>query len=131
MLTPRALAAPGRNTIVLKTVEVSPRSQSLAVELFEEAGLAAGVLKLISMSRESSSALTAEFKAHQRLGFELYFCDREQSHVSILVYRVGKIIAVEAAKHLKTCILALRGKVQPSYIPDLFLLTFMYFISVP
>lgn len=65
-LTLRAIAAPilCGNTVVLKTSEVSPRSQSLVVELFEEAGLPAGVLNLISLSTKNAPALTAEIIAH-------------------------------------------------------------------
>lgn len=66
ILSIRAIAAPilCGNTVVLKTSEVSPRSQVLVAELFEEAGLPAGVLNIISMSRESSPVLTAEIIAH-------------------------------------------------------------------
>ena len=65
-LTLRAIAAPilCGNTVVLKTSEVSPRTQALVVELFEEAGLPAGVLNLITFSPKKAPALTAEIIAH-------------------------------------------------------------------
>ena len=65
-LTMRAVAVPllCGNTVVLKSSEYSPRSQALVVELFQEAGVPAGVLNFISISRENAPALTAEIIAH-------------------------------------------------------------------
>jgi len=88
------------NTVVLKTSEYSPRSQSIVVDLFEEAGLPAGVLNLISCSPNKAPALTAEIIAHPAIR-HINFTGSD---------RVGKIIAMEAAKHLKPCVLELGGK---------------------
>jgi acyl-CoA reductase-like NAD-dependent aldehyde dehydrogenase len=52
------------NTVVLKSSEYSPRTQALAVQLFHEAGFPNGVVNYISMSRESSPALTAQIIGH-------------------------------------------------------------------
>jgi acyl-CoA reductase-like NAD-dependent aldehyde dehydrogenase len=40
------------------------RTQALAVQLFHEAGFSNGVVNYISMSRESSPALTAQIIGH-------------------------------------------------------------------
>lgn len=48
------------NTAILKCSEVSPRSQAIVAEVFEEAGFPPGVLNFLSMSREAAPALTAE-----------------------------------------------------------------------
>lgn len=50
--------------MVLKSSEISPRSQSVVAELFEEAGLPPGVLNFINVSRENAPSLTAEIIAH-------------------------------------------------------------------
>ncbi|KAF8189363.1 Aldehyde/histidinol dehydrogenase [Pholiota molesta] len=101
-LTVRAIASPliAGNTIVLKPSETTPRSQSIVVELMEEAGLPAGVLNFLPMSREGTAALTAEIIGNP-LVRNVNFTGGD---------RVGKIIAMEAAKHLKPCILELGGK---------------------
>ncbi|KAF8804740.1 aldehyde dehydrogenase [Phlegmacium glaucopus] len=109
-LTLRAVAAPilCGNTVVLKSSEVSPRSQALVVELFEDSGLPAGVLNLISLSRENAPALTAEIIAHPAVR-HINFTGSD---------RVGKIIAIEAAKHLKPCVLELGGKAPAIVLND-------------
>jgi delta 1-pyrroline-5-carboxylate dehydrogenase len=88
------------NTTVLKCSEVSPKSQAIVAEVFEEAGFPPGVLNFISISREAAPALTAEIIGNP--------------HVRTINFtgsdRVGKIIAAEAAKYLKPCILELGGK---------------------
>ncbi|KAF8962311.1 Aldehyde/histidinol dehydrogenase [Flammula alnicola] len=108
-LSIRAVAVPilCGNTTILKSSESSPRSQSIVAELFHEAGLPAGVLNFISMSRESAPALTAEIIAHP-LVRSINFTGSD---------RVGKIIAMEAAQHLKPCVLELGGK-SPSLVLD-------------
>ncbi|KAH9477607.1 Vanillin dehydrogenase [Psilocybe cubensis] len=88
------------NTAVLKSSEISPRSHSIVVELFKEAGLPDGVLNFVSMSRDSAPSLTSEIIAHPAI-----------RHVNFTGSdRVGKIIAMEAAKYLKPCVLELGGK---------------------
>ncbi|TFY71895.1 hypothetical protein EVG20_g1109 [Dentipellis fragilis] len=88
------------NTVVLKPSEHSPRTQSLVVDAFQEAGLPAGVLNFLPMSREDSPRLTAEIIAHP--------------HVKNVTFTgsdtVGKKIAEQASRHLKPCILELGGK---------------------
>ncbi|EDR01973.1 uncharacterized protein LACBIDRAFT_175070 [Laccaria bicolor S238N-H82] len=109
-LAMRAVAVPliCGNAVVLKSSEYSPRSQALVVELLQEAGLPAGVLNFISISRENAPALTAEIIAHP-LVRNINFTGSD---------RVGRIIAMEAAKHLKPCILELGGKAPTIVLDD-------------
>jgi acyl-CoA reductase-like NAD-dependent aldehyde dehydrogenase len=109
-LSVRAVAVPilCGNTTILKSSEFSPRSQSIVVELFEEAGLPPGVLNFISMSRENAPALTAEIIAHPAVRC-INFTGSD---------RVGKIIAMEAAKYLKPCVLELGGKAPAIVLDD-------------
>ncbi|RDB25346.1 Salicylaldehyde dehydrogenase [Hypsizygus marmoreus] len=105
----RAVAIPliCGNTVVLKSSENSPRTHALVVELFQEAGLPKGVLNFISMSRESSPRLTAEMIAHPMVR-KINFTGSD---------RVGRLLAAEAAKYLKPCILELGGK-SPMVVLD-------------
>ncbi|KAJ7735095.1 Aldehyde/histidinol dehydrogenase [Mycena maculata] len=109
-LTIRAFAVPliCGNTVIVKSSEFSPRTQALAVRLFHEAGLPSGVLNYISMSRESAPALTAEIIAHP-LVRKINFTGSD---------RVGRIIATEAAKHLKPTVLELGGKAPAVVLND-------------
>ncbi|KAG6829246.1 hypothetical protein H0H87_012150 [Tephrocybe sp. NHM501043] len=109
-LSLRAVAIPliCGNTVVLKSSEHSPRSQALVFELFHEAGLPAGVLNYISVSREDAPTRTAELIAHPAVR-KINFTGSD---------RVGRIIAVEAAKHLKPCILELGGKAPVIVLND-------------
>ncbi|KAJ7042783.1 Aldehyde/histidinol dehydrogenase [Mycena alexandri] len=109
-LTLRALAVPIMcgNTVVIKLSEYSPRTQALAVQLLHEAGLPNGVVNYISMSRESSPALTAQIIAHP-LVRKINFTGSD---------RVGRIIATEAAKHLKPTVLELGGKAPAVVLDD-------------
>ncbi|KAJ7484397.1 Aldehyde/histidinol dehydrogenase [Mycena latifolia] len=109
-LTIRAIAMPIMcgNTVVVKSSEYSPRTQALAVQLFHEAGLPNGVVNYLSMSRESSPALTAEIIAHP-LVRKINFTGSD---------RVGRIIATEAAKHLKPTVLELGGKAPAVVLND-------------
>ncbi|KAJ7154676.1 Aldehyde/histidinol dehydrogenase [Mycena filopes] len=109
-LTIRALATPVMcgNTVVIKSSEYSPRTQALAVQLFHEAGLPNGVVNYVSMSRESSPALTAQIIGHP-LVRKINFTGSD---------RVGRIIATEAAKHLKPTVLELGGKAPAVVLND-------------
>jgi len=96
------------NTVVLKTSEVSPRIQYVIAELFHEAGLPNGVLNFIHTSRESAPARTAEIIAHPAVR-KINFTGSD---------RVGKIIASEAGKYLKPCVLELGGKAPAVVLND-------------
>ncbi|KAK0204225.1 Aldehyde/histidinol dehydrogenase [Desarmillaria ectypa] len=110
VLTLRAIAVPilCGNTVVLKSSELSPRSQFIVAELFQEAGLPAGVFNLVSVSREDSPAVTAEIIAHPFVR-KINFTGSD---------RVGRIIASEAAKYLKPCVFELGGKAPAIVLDD-------------
>ncbi|KZW00824.1 aldehyde dehydrogenase [Exidia glandulosa HHB12029] len=88
------------NTVVLKTSEISPASQSIVAQVLEEAGLPPGVLNVVHIAKEDAPRLTAELIAHP-LVRKVTFTGSTN---------VGRIIACEAAKYLKPCILELGGK---------------------
>ncbi|KAG6860491.1 hypothetical protein C0995_010528 [Termitomyces sp. Mi166 len=96
------------NTVVLKSSEYSPRSQAVVVELLHEAGLPPGVLNYVSVSREDAPARTAELIAHPSVR-KITFTGSD---------RVGRVVAMEAARHLKPCILELGGKAPVIVLDD-------------
>ncbi|KZT04813.1 aldehyde dehydrogenase [Laetiporus sulphureus 93-53] len=87
------------NTVVLKCSAVSPRIQSLVGEIFQEVGLPKGVLNTISIAEEDISKCMAEMIAHPAVR-KINFTGGPN---------VGRAIAMEAAKHLKPCVLELSG----------------------
>ncbi|KAH9944782.1 Aldehyde/histidinol dehydrogenase [Amylocystis lapponica] len=110
LLAVRAVAIPllCGNTVVLKSTEVSPRTQAIVVELLHEAGIPAGVLNYISMAREDSPFRVPEIIAHPAVR-KINFTGSA---------RVGQIIAETAAKYLKPCILELGGKAPVIVLED-------------
>ncbi|KAJ7598561.1 aldehyde dehydrogenase domain-containing protein [Mycena floridula] len=88
------------NTVVLRPSELSPRSISLIAEALQEGGLPPGVLNVVTMSAQDTPSRIAELIAHPAIR-KINFTGST---------RVGKIIAMEAAKHLKPCVLELGGK---------------------
>ncbi|KAG6899940.1 hypothetical protein C0993_005062 [Termitomyces sp. T159_Od127] len=96
------------NTVVLRSSEYSPRSQAIVVELLHEAGLPPGVLNYVSVSREDAPARTRELIAHPAVR-KITFTGSD---------RVGRIIATEAAMHLKPCIFELGGKAPVIVLDD-------------
>ncbi|KAG7097743.1 hypothetical protein E1B28_005064 [Marasmius oreades] len=109
-LTLRAVLVPilCGNTVVFRPSELSPRSCSIICELFKEAGLPDGVFNFVSISREDTPRLTAEIIAHPSVR-KITFTGSD---------RVGRIIAMEAAKHLKPCVLELGGKAPAVVLND-------------
>ncbi|TFK41679.1 Aldehyde/histidinol dehydrogenase [Crucibulum laeve] len=109
-LSVRAIAAPilCGNTVVLKCSEYSPKSQALAVELFQDAGVPEGVINFIATTREDAPATTAQIIAHPAVR-KVTFTGSD---------RVGKLIAIEAAKHLKPCVLELGCKTPIVILDD-------------
>ncbi|KAI0766681.1 aldehyde dehydrogenase [Trametes elegans] len=109
-LTLRATAVPIAcgNTVVLKTSEVSPRSQTIIVECLAEAGLPAGVLNCIHTTREDSAARVSELIADPDVR-KINFTGSDT---------VGRLIAKEAAKYLKPVVLELGGKAPVVVLDD-------------
>ncbi|KAH9944794.1 Aldehyde/histidinol dehydrogenase [Amylocystis lapponica] len=123
-LTIRAVAIPiiCGNTAVLKCSELSPRSQAIVVELLHEAGLPNGVLNFVAMPREDAPLRVAEIIAHpavRRINVSSPRAAHPDPSARTLLTAhpqftgsdtTGRLIAAEAAKHLKPCIFELGGK---------------------
>jgi len=109
-LTVRAIAVPlvCGNTVVVKSSELSPRSQEVAIEALHEAGVPPGVINYLSMSRDSAPQLVSELIGNP-LVKHINFTGSD---------RVGKIIAGEAAKYLKPCVFELGGKAPAVVLDD-------------
>lgn len=98
----RAVAVPLAcgNSVILKASELCPRTHSLIVESFAEAGLPAGVLSIVTNApQDAGDVVGALIDASEvrRINFTGSTT-------------VGKIIARRAADHLKPCLLELGGK---------------------
>ena len=89
------------NTAVLKPSEDAPMTGGiLLAEIFEEAGLPAGVLNVITSTRDDASGIGDELIAHPAV-----------RRISITgSTEVGRIIAEKAGRHLKRAVLELGGK---------------------
>lgn len=98
----RAIAMPLAcgNTVVFKASEQCPRTHSLIVEAFAEAGLPDGVVGVVTNAPADAAEIVGaliDHKAVKRINFT------GSTHV-------GKIIARRAGEHLKPCLLELGGK---------------------
>jgi acyl-CoA reductase-like NAD-dependent aldehyde dehydrogenase len=105
----RAIAMPLAcgNTVVLKSSENCPALHRLIGTVLQDAGLPAGVVNVISNAPEDAPAVVERLIAHpavRRVNFT------GSTHV-------GRIIAQQAAKHLKPALLELGGK-NPLVILD-------------
>ncbi|THH27728.1 hypothetical protein EUX98_g6451 [Antrodiella citrinella] len=95
------------NTVVMKTSEISPGCQLVAGEILREAGLPDGVFNVVHVAREDVGPRVAEIIAHP-LVRKIAFTGSD---------RIAKILAAEAAKHLKPCVFELGGK-SPAVVLD-------------
>ncbi|KAK1227503.1 hypothetical protein PQX77_009500 [Marasmius sp. AFHP31] len=109
-LTLRAITIPilCGNTVVFRPSEISPRSCAIVYEVLKAAGLPDGVFNFLSIRKEDTPTLTAEIIADSRVR-KVTFTGSD---------RVGKIIAMECAKHLKPCVLELGGKAPAIVLDD-------------
>jgi len=96
------------NTVVVRPSEFCPYTSYLVVDALQDAGLPPGVLNFVPMSVENTPKLTTEIIAHPSIK-KIAFTGSD---------RVGKILAGEAAKHLKPCILELGGKAPSVVLED-------------
>ncbi|MBD3679978.1 MAG: aldehyde dehydrogenase [Rhodobacteraceae bacterium] len=98
----RAVAAPLAcgNTVVLKGSELCPKTHEWVARAFCDAGLPAGVLNFITNAPEKASEVVEALIAHPSV--------RRVNFTGST--RVGREIAVVAARHLKRCLLELSGK---------------------
>jgi acyl-CoA reductase-like NAD-dependent aldehyde dehydrogenase len=102
ILATRAIAYPlvCGNTVLFRASETSPRTHELLAETFYEAGLPPGVLNFITNAPDQASEIINSLIAHPAV--------RRVNFTGST--RVGRIVALECAKHLKRCLLELGGK---------------------
>ncbi|HEY1503081.1 MAG TPA: aldehyde dehydrogenase, partial [Stellaceae bacterium] len=110
ILAIRAIAAPLAcgNTVILKASETSPGTQYLLGRVFRDAGFPPGVVNVVTNAPADASQIVQALIAHpavRRINFT------GSTHV-------GRIIAQEAAKHLKPVLLELGGKAPLLVLDD-------------
>ncbi|KAH8982274.1 aldehyde dehydrogenase [Lactarius akahatsu] len=96
------------NTVVVRPSEVCPHSSSFIVDALHDAGLPVGVLNFLPMSVGDTPSLTSEIIAHPAVR-KIAFTGSD---------RVGRVLAGEAAKHLKSCVFELGGKAPAVVLAD-------------
>ena len=106
----RAIAVPLAcgNTVVLKASETCPRTHSLIIEAFAEAGFPEGVVNVVTNAPEDAGEVVGALIDHQavkRINFT------GSTHV-------GRIIARRAAENLKPVLLELGGKAPLIVLAD-------------
>ncbi|MCG6113109.1 MAG: aldehyde dehydrogenase [Paracoccus sp.] len=106
----RAVAMPLAcgNTVILKSSEMCPRLHALIGEVLQEAGLPDGAINVISHAAEDAPEVVQALISHPDV--------RRVNFTGST--RVGKIIAAEAAKHLKPVLLELGGKAPLVILDD-------------
>ncbi|SCZ87932.1 BZ3500_MvSof-1268-A1-R1_Chr2-3g05400 [Microbotryum saponariae] len=90
----------GGNTCILKTSEMSPKTQLTLAQLMHDAGLPAGVLNVVHVAPKDAPAVCEAIIAYDAVG-KINFTGST---------RVGSIIASIAGKHIKPLVLELGGK---------------------
>jgi vanillin dehydrogenase len=110
ILSTRAIATPLAygNTVVLKASERCPRTHAAVVGALVDAGLPAGAINLIIHAPEDAPDVVDELIAHPAV--------RRVNFTGST--RVGKIIALKCAEHLKRCLLELGGKAPQVVLAD-------------
>ena len=103
-----AVALACGNTVVLKASELCPRSHGLVVEAFDEAGLGEGVVNLVSNAPADAPEIVGALIDHPAVR-RINFTGST---------RVGRIVAVRAAQHLKPVLLELGGKAPLIVLDD-------------
>jgi acyl-CoA reductase-like NAD-dependent aldehyde dehydrogenase len=106
----RAIATPLAcgNTVVLKGSENCPRTHQLIVEALQDAGFPAGVVNYITNAPADAGAVVEAMVAHPAV--------RRVNFTGST--RVGKLIAMTCAKHLKPSVLELGGKAPMVVLDD-------------
>jgi benzaldehyde dehydrogenase (NAD) len=106
----RAIAVPLAcgNTVVLKASEICPATHRLIGTVLREAGLDHGVVNVLTHDAARASAIVETLIAHRAVR-RINFTGST---------RVGKILAVSAAKHVKPILLELGGKAPLIILDD-------------
>lgn len=84
-------------TVIIKASEMCPWTHQIILEVFEEAGLPAGVLNQVQASRDKASEVTEALISHPAI--------RKVEFIGSA--NVGRIVAQVAAKHLKPVVMEL------------------------
>jgi acyl-CoA reductase-like NAD-dependent aldehyde dehydrogenase len=110
ILSTRAVAMPLAfgNTVVLKGSERSPRTHAAVVAALHDAGLPAGAINLVLHAPDAGPEVVDALIAHPAV--------RRVSFTGST--RVGRIVAVKCAEHLKRCLLELGGKAPLVVLAD-------------
>jgi vanillin dehydrogenase len=110
ILSTRAVATPLAygNTVVLKASEHCPRTHAAVVRAIADAGVPAGAINLVLHSADDAPDVVDELIAHPAV--------RRVNFTGST--RVGKIIAMKCAEHLKRCLLELGGKAPQVVLAD-------------
>jgi benzaldehyde dehydrogenase (NAD) len=110
ILGTRAIAVPLAcgNTVILKASEICPRTHSLIVEAFRDAGFADGVVNLVTNAPEDAAEVVGSLIDHpavRRINFTGSTA-------------IGRIVAKRAAENLKPVLLELGGKAPLLVLED-------------
>jgi acyl-CoA reductase-like NAD-dependent aldehyde dehydrogenase len=110
ILGTRAVATPLAygNTVVLKASEVCPRTHGAIAAAINDAGVPAGAINLITHEADAAPDVVDELIAHPAVR-RVNFTGSS---------RVGRLIAENAARHLKPVLLELGGKAPMVVLPD-------------
>jgi vanillin dehydrogenase len=110
ILSTRAVATPLAygNTVVLKASEHCPRTHAAVARAIADAGVPAGAINLVLHSAADAPDVVDELIAHPAV--------RRVNFTGST--RVGKIIAMKCAEHLKRCLLELGGKAPQVVLAD-------------
>jgi acyl-CoA reductase-like NAD-dependent aldehyde dehydrogenase len=110
VLAARAIAAPLAcgNTVVMKGSEHCPRTHARLIDVINAAGLPPGVANVVTNPPEQSEVVVERLIAHPAV--------RRVNFTGST--RVGRAVAVTAARHLKPCLLALSGKAPMIVLED-------------
>jgi benzaldehyde dehydrogenase (NAD) len=106
----RAIATPLAcgNTVILKGSENCPRTHQLVASAFHEAGFPAGVVNYLTNAPADAAAVVEAMVAHPAV--------RRVNFTGST--RVGRLIAMTCAKHLKPVLLELGGKAPLLVLDD-------------
>ena len=110
ILGTRAVATPLAygNTVVLKASEMCPHTHGEIARTLHDAGLPPGVVNLITHEGDAAADIVDELIAHPAVR-RINFTGST---------RVGRLIAENAARHLKRVLLELGGKAPLVVLPD-------------
>ena len=110
ILSTRAVATPLAfgNTVVLKGSEQCPRTHAAVVGALHDAGLPAGAINLVLHSADDAPEVVEALIAHPAV--------RRVNFTGST--RVGRIVAMKCAEHMKRCLLELSGKAPMVVLAD-------------